>query len=153
TDLTLFEFDYDNTWAAFFLSPDEKIYGRYGGRDSKGPDNRMSLIGLNYAMQSALEAHHKNTDSKPRVAKPQRIDDLAGSRRRGCIHCHQVAEIQRDVARADGHWAREDRWVYPLPENVGLTLEVDRGNSVKTVQADSPAAGAGLQPSDVLRSL
>ena len=33
-DLRLFEFDYDLTWFAFFLSADGAVYGRYGGRDA-----------------------------------------------------------------------------------------------------------------------
>ena len=32
-DTQLFRFDYDVTWYAFFLSPGERVYGRYGGRD------------------------------------------------------------------------------------------------------------------------
>src|SRR5207253_40133 len=107
-----------------------------------------------YAMQAALEAHHKNTDDSPRKVRPQRVEDYGRGRRMGgCIHCHQVAEIQRDVARGEGTWKREDRWVYPLPENVGLTLEVDRGNRVKAVTPESPAAKAGMQTGDTLKTL
>ena len=154
-DLNLFEFDYDTTWSAFFLDADEHVYGRYGGRDAAGPDQRMSLAGLKFAMNAALAAYRKNTDIQaPRVAKPQRVEDYPNNRHtRGCIHCHQVAEIQRDLARSTGHWTRADLWVYPLPENVGLTLEVDRGNRVKSVKPNSPAARSGIQASDTLTTL
>ena len=34
-DLTLFQFDYDLTFAAFFLNADRTIYGRYGSRSDR----------------------------------------------------------------------------------------------------------------------
>jgi serine protease Do len=42
---------------------------------------------------------------------------------------------------------------YPLPENVGIKLEIDRGNVVKRVTEKTPAAAIGLQPGDILRRL
>ena len=154
-DLNLFQFDYDTTWAAFFLSPDEQIYGRYGGRDSKSADAHISLAGLRYAMTAALAAHKQNGDkATPRTEKPLHVEDLPAARwARGCIHCHQVAEFQRDLAHSSGKWNRDNLWVYPPPENIGLTLEVDRGDRVKKVQPDSPAGRAGIQAGDTLKKL
>src|SRR5262249_7928965 len=43
--------------------------------------------------------------------------------------------------------------VYPLPENVGLTLDVDVGHRVRSVTANSPAGRAGLRPGDQLQQL
>ena len=34
-DLELFQFDYDLTFAAFFMNADRTIYGRYGTRSSQ----------------------------------------------------------------------------------------------------------------------
>src|SRR4029079_14052001 len=56
-DLSLVDFDYDCAWYGFFLSPAEGVYGRSGGRDAKSDDGRLSLAGLKYAMQKALEKH------------------------------------------------------------------------------------------------
>ncbi len=64
-----------------------------------------------------------------------------------------MAEIQRSAARSAGTWGRDDLWVYPPPENVGLTLEVDRGDRVKSVQADSAASRTGIQVGDTLKKL
>jgi hypothetical protein len=157
-DLNVFDFDYDVTWMAFFLNADEKIYGRYGGRDASGPDSRLSLAGFKYALSAALEAHRRDPGAKPegQPAKPLYVDDYPAAKRfaRGeCIHCHQVYEIRREHRRATGQWQRDEAWVYPLPENVGLTLEVDRGNHVRAVAAESPAARAGLKPGDVVQTL
>src|SRR6185369_4313571 len=73
-DLSLFEFDYDLTWAGFFLSADEVVYGRYGGRDATSDDGRLSLAGLKYAAERALERHA----ATPRAAargKPVFVED------------------------------------------------------------------------------
>ena len=43
-DLNLFDFDYDLTWAAFFLNANEKIYGRFGGRDAGPADAHLGRL-------------------------------------------------------------------------------------------------------------
>lgn len=156
-DLTLFDFDYDLTWVGFFLNADEKVYGRYGGRDAHGPDERISLAGLRHAMLAALEAHQRDGDGKPPPgrAAPTRAEEYPAARRmrNECIHCHQVYEFRRDARQKAGLWRPEERWVYPLPENVGVTLEVDRGNHVRAVAPGSAAELAGLRAGDVLRTV
>ena len=52
-----------------------------------------------------------------------------------------------------GKWNRDDVWVYPLPENIGLTLDIDVGNRVKSVRTGSPADRAGLKPGDFINTL
>jgi serine protease Do len=155
-DLSLFDFDYDLTWFGFFLSADEVVYGRYGGRDAKSDDSRLSLAGLKYSMEKALDRHRAGVVDRPPREKPARVEDLKSARTmrgNGCIHCHQVNEFRRAEAKAAGTWTREDLWVYPLPENVGISLEVDRGDVVKGVAPDSAAAKAGLKAGDVLAKL
>jgi hypothetical protein len=157
-DLNLFDFDYDLTWMAFFLSPDEKVYGRYGGRDASGPDARLSLAGLRHALGAALAAHRREGQAKPppRPGKLLLAENYPAARRLGnggCIHCHQVNEFRREARKAAGEWRREDLWAYPLPENAGLTLDVDRGDRVRLVRPESPAARTGLRPGDTLKRL
>ncbi len=74
-------------------------------------------------------------------------------KRRGCIHCHNINEIQRADYKAQGRWKRDDFWVYPLPENIGLGLEIDRGNQVKKVQLRSSVEKAGIEPGDIVTQL
>jgi len=156
-DLNQFEFDYDLTWAVFFMNPSGKIYGRYGGRDGKGPDTRNTLESLHFAMEAALAEHRKNPMTKPDApAKvPVYVENspIAKAQYRGCIHCHQVKEIQREDAKKDGTWNRESIYTYPLPENVGITLDLDRANVVNAVAPKSPAEKAGVKPGDILRTL
>ncbi len=147
-DLNTFEFDYDLTWFVFLLNADETIYGRYGGRDATGAEARLSLKGLRYAMDQALEAHKSPPPAaNPLAAKRAEQYDAAKSHK-GCIHCHNVNEFRRADAQAARTWDRDSLWVYPLPENVGVSLEVDVGNRVKAVAKDSPADKAGLKVGD-----
>src|SRR5207249_4807207 len=137
-NLNLFEFDYDLTWAAFFVSADERIYGRFGGRDASGPDSRNSLAGLKYAMEAALKAHRAGAKPPLSDEKPLRVEDYPAARRaRGCIHCHQIWESRRSYLKSSGKWNRDEVWVYPLPENIGLKLELDRGDRIQSVKPES----------------
>jgi hypothetical protein len=154
-DLRLFEFDYDLTWFCFFLNADETIYGRYGGRDASDAHARISLKGLRYALEQALEAHENPPKPTARTGASRRVDDFAAARRfkGGCIHCHNIKEFERNELKAQGKWDRDSIWVYPLPENVGITLDVDHGNLVKRILASSAAAKVGVKPGDLVRSL
>lgn len=152
-DLNVFEFDWDLTWAVLFLSPDGKVLGRYGGRDASGADARNSLLGLRYAMEQALLTHREAAGAEVEPASkrsPLFIERVPAAKpyMRGCIHCHQVKEIFRAQGEKDGTWTRDSIWTYPLPENLGLTLDRDRGNLVRKVEAGSPAQRAGLRPGD-----
>ena len=139
----------------FFLDADGKVYARYGGRDSHDADNRQSLDGLHYTMNSVLEMHARA--KKEHAARTNEavktVRDLSSGTRRGCTHCHQIKEAISTGERRSGKWDRESVWRYPLPENLGLTLEVDRGNIVKSVAGKSSASVAGLQPGDVVQRL
>ncbi len=164
-DLNLFEFDLDVTLMIFFLDADERVYARYGGRDAKSADSRHSLSGLRYTMESVLAAHGRQKDAgQPEGARldfapksqdsPKYLRDVAArSFARGCLHCHQVKEVFNNELRRAGKWDREMIYRYPLPENLGLTLETDRGNVIKSVADKTPAAAAGLQPGDLVQRL
>ena len=155
-DLNLFQFDFDLTMMIFFLNADEHVYGRYGGRDGKNPDGRLSLAGLRYAMQAALDTHRSTTQKPiPRTRESIRtVRDLFGGKAGGgCIHCHQVKETQHGELKRKDLWSRDHLWRYPLPENLGIILNVDRGDVVERVEPNSPAARAGLQPGDVVHDI
>jgi membrane-associated protease RseP (regulator of RpoE activity) len=153
-DLRRFEFDYDLTWYAFFLNADGTVYGRYGGRDATDAHARLSLKGLRYAMDRALAAHKDPPAPRPAAGDPVRAEDfLAAQRHKGCIHCHNINEFRRADAQRAGTWDRNSVWVYPLPENVGVTLDVDAGDRVKAVAPGSAAGKIGLKAGDRLARL
>lgn len=155
-DLKVFDFDYDLTFMVLFMNSSDQVYARYGGRCEKGPDERQSLAGLRYTMESVLSEHEAK---RPRVApretgKPFYIREIAPARGLGrCIHCHQAKEVIYDRLDQQGKWNRDLAYRYPLPENLGFQLEVDRGNIVQSVTRDSPADDSGLQSGDLITSL
>ena len=88
------------------------------------------------------------------AGKPTRAEDFAAAKsHRGCIHCHNVNEFRRADLQSAGKWDRDSIWVYPLPENVGLTLDIDRGDRVASVAKGSAADRAGIKRDDSLTRL
>jgi membrane-associated protease RseP (regulator of RpoE activity) len=156
-DLRLFDFDHDLNFYVFFLGPDEHVYGRYGGRDGKSAEGRLSMAGLRHAMKQALAAHAlKRIPLRERKGKPVLAEEFPEAKRLKpgtCIHCHQINEFRRAELKKAGRWSRDLVWRYPFPENVGLTLSVDQGDLVRAVARGSAAEKAGLQPGDVLKTV
>lgn len=155
-DLRLFDFDFDLTWAAFFMNAEGHILGRYGGRNEQAAEAHLSLLGLKYAMQRALQSHRKAAKRAARLVplepnEAARPEEFAAARRLkegDCIHCHQVYDFRREAF--EGDWRKQRVWVYPPPENLGLVMSVDQGDLVQQVISGSPAARAGLQSQDRL---
>jgi serine protease Do len=157
--LNLFEFDYDLTFMVFFLNAEEQVHGRYGGRDAKGPEARLSPAGLHYAMKAALDTHQskaKETEAILPKREELKIGDGEIRRKLGlgrCIHCHQVNEIHNAELEKAGKWKADMIWRYPPPDNIGLVLEIDRGNVVERVEPETPASRSGLRAGDIVERL
>jgi predicted metalloprotease with PDZ domain len=157
-NLNVFDFDYDLTWAAFLMNADEKVYGRFGGRDAESPDKYLTLKGLKHAMRAALEAHRRESQVKPPAVDQTvwTVEQYPAAKRlkpNACIHCHQVYDFRRESLQAEGQWRLDNVWVYPLPDNLGLTLDKEQGDRVASVMTGSSAAKTGLQAGDTLASL
>lgn len=155
-DLTVFDFDYDLTWMAFFLTPDGRVLGRFGGRDADTPGRYHSLEGLNYSLERALARYRRNDLPPKDERKPHRVDDYPGIERftpTSCVHCHHVYELRREAMQQAGTWNTDEVWVYPQPGNVGLEMDVNRGDRVTAVVPESPAARVGIRANDVIRSV
>src|SRR5437870_9395083 len=95
-NLNLFDFDYDLTWAAFFMNANEKIYGRYGGRDAGAADAHLTLPSLKHALRAALAAYHRDPNSRPPDSTQQlfAVEQYPSASRlktEACIHCHMVS--------------------------------------------------------------
>ncbi|MCI0683187.1 MAG: PDZ domain-containing protein [Gemmataceae bacterium] len=156
-DLSLFDFDYDLTWAALMFAADGNVLGRFGGRDADTPGKYHSLAGLRYALEQSWERFERGAPPSPRpAASGKRIEDYAGAQRfsaKACFHCHNVHEFRREEQQAAGIWRKDHVWVYPEPAALGLTMEIEQGNKVRDVRAGGPAASAGMKPGDVIRML
>jgi hypothetical protein len=171
-DLAQFQFDYDLTWAAFFMNADGTIYGRFGTRSIAGATAHISVKSLKNAMRRALDLHAAYPSNRalfvdkrgpdPRWSRVLDIPALRtrmGDRgedqpqRKGCIHCHHVYDGWNQTAYDEGAFDQDTMWKFPLPGNVGMTINVDSGNAVESVAEGSFAARAGIRVGDVVQSM
>lgn len=154
-NLDQFDFDYDLTWMAFFLRSSGKVIGRFGGRMPEDKNAYLTLDGLNYALRNALQKHRAGYDSRRHKVNRSRrtVEQYPASKQlpaKSCIHCHHVYDFRREAMQKAGTWKLDEVWVYPLPENVGLTVDAVKGNLVRDVADDSPAQKAGIRSGDYL---
>ncbi len=160
-DLRRFEFDYDTTWAAFFVDEKLNVYSRYGGRDERKPEGRMNKQSLLQTMREVLDVHNQRADAteqfglpivQPRSGPfkmPEQIPLLRASHQ-GCVHCHQIREYRLLQSYHDGNFTRNELFPYPLPKNIGITVDPKHGHRIQETVPDSSAAKAGLQAGDVI---
>ena len=162
--------DLDMSWWGYFLSPDARVYGVFGGRDHVSDETRISVEALANSLRRVLDHHYDPRRLTWDVDGPAPQPDgdpvtpaeLPGYRnwlngaheevkKQTCIHCHQVADILRQPAiDAKTFDKRRDIQVWPLPENVGITLDRDHGLLVRKVETGSAAEAAGMKAGDVL---
>ena len=174
-DLSLFQYDYDQSFAVFMLNPDRTVYGRFGTRSHRTMwTEDVSITGLRKAIEGALELH-KNYETtkdslagkqgtKPLVASPEKFPLLAGKYKsrinqkqnivKSCIHCHQIGDAQRDYYLRDQKPLPDHiLFSYPHPKILGLILDPQEKATVQDVTADSIAAQAGFKAGDQILSL
>jgi hypothetical protein len=155
-DIAVFDFDFDLTWWAVFVNANEQVYSRYGGRDARDPEGRMSVAGLKNTMRQVLLMHQQQKDVAPPAHTPKRPAELFGKGGgKGCIHCHHVWEglHKLDRQKAGKSFNVDSLFVYPLPENIGLVLDIDQGNKINKVTDGSAAQKAGLRPGDFIAAV
>jgi hypothetical protein len=144
-DIANLQFDFDLVFAIMFMNGHGEIYSRYGGRTPWNSESRVSLEGLKYTMREVLIRHDPTQRPVAPPAPPVLARELP-SGRRSCMHCHEVWEGLRRQSRQRGTFDPQSLFVYPRPENIGLTLEVDAGNVVNRVSDKSVAARVGIVP-------
>lgn len=168
-DLSQFQYDYDLSWSAFLMNADGTIYGRYGTRTTHDSETHISVASLKRAMERALELHKNYPDNKslfankkgpkPKYASAREIKSLAERMERGknvreqCVHCHMINDGINQAAYEERKFDINTIWVYPFPENVGMTMNVDEGTTIQKVTPGSFADKAGLKAGDVLETL
>src|SRR5213076_2848654 len=67
-DLSHFQFDFDLSFAVFFLDADLTIYGRFGTRSERPEEQDLALEGLRKAMAGALRMHRNAAVAPPSLA-------------------------------------------------------------------------------------
>lgn len=151
-DIANVQFDYDLVFAILFMNGHGQVQGRYGGRTPWNAESRVSLAGLKYTMRQILAASDPDQRPKPPPRKELLARSLPGGRG-SCMHCHEVWEALRRRQKQLGTFESRSLFVYPRPENIGLTLDVTKGNHVVQVSDKSAAASAGIKPNAVLRRI
>ncbi|MBC8002358.1 MAG: thioredoxin family protein, partial [Opitutaceae bacterium] len=173
-DLSLFQFDYDQSFHVFFLNPDKTIYGQFGTRSFRKEEEDMTMEGMRKAMLGALDLHSRFSEVKASlaakrgpaqtVARPENYPNLQGkfdaklstegNVARSCIHCHQIRESDRLTYRNSGQPMPDDvLYPYPLPDVLGMRFDPKERATLTAVEEGSIAGRAGLQPGDWLISL
>ena len=174
-DLSLFQFDYDQSFAIMFLNADGSIYGRYGTRSHRTNwSGDVSLVGLGKAMQEVLQLHEnypKNKPSlvnkkgpKPDFASPELFPslktkytsklDYEGKVVHSCIHCHQVGEAIRENLRlGKSKISEEVLFPHPHPKSIGLVFHPDTLGTLIEVKDKSFGDNSGFKKGDVVRTM
>jgi hypothetical protein len=174
-DLSQFQFDYDMSFAVMYLHHDGTILGRFGTRTGVNNEAEdMHLDGFAESMQRAA-AIYKDFDKHRAVlaAKkgppssvpvPEEFPSLKGkysdridyeaNTAKSCVHCHQIREAQRLIHRAKGE-PIPDPLMFPWPSLSVLGLKADpkTATTIASVEPNSIAAKAGIQPGDVLMTM
>jgi hypothetical protein len=173
-DLAHFQFDFDLSFAVFFMGSDLTIYGRFGTRSERPEVEDISLEGLRKAMAEALRIHRDRaawiTALAGKQAKPSQFATSkdypgiaasfqgaavdAGITAKSCIHCHQIRDAERRLYRAVGE-RFPARLIYPYPDPsvIGLKLDPKEMATIERVETGSPAGRAGFRPGDEIVAL
>lgn len=174
-DLSLFQYDYDQSFAAFVLNADGTIYGRFGTRSHRTNwVGDVSVQGLAKALQAGLELHANYPTNKaalagkrgpaPEFPTPEKFPTLAkkygptlnyaGNVVQSCIHCHQVGDAQKELYRSrKGPIPETVLFPYPHPKAQGLVLDPKERAMVSEVEPGSAADKAGFLTGDIILSL
>jgi hypothetical protein len=174
-DLSLFQFDTDQSFAVFMLNADGAIYGRYGTRsDQSLYADDVSIEGLTEALEGALALHAAYPANKaelalkrgpaPEFKAPENYPllkgkfgsalDYEGNVVKSCIHCHQIGDAIKQQQR-DTTGALPDAvlFPYPHPKSLGLILSPRERSLVLRVDAGSLAEKAGFRAGDVIQKI
>ncbi len=174
-DLSLFNYDYDLSFAVLYLHRDGGLLGRFGtrtGRDNEQAD--MHIDGFAESLTLVLELERNFDQQQSALAgkrgpaaafkspelfpslKDKYTDslDYQGKVVQSCIHCHQVREAERLVFRTAGKPV-PDELMFPWPglDVIGLKCDPKTASTIANIAENSIAAKAGLQPGDRLLTM
>lgn len=175
-DLSLFQYDTDQSFAVFLMNADKTIYGRFGTRsDKKNWVGDVSIAGMTKALEGALALHAEYPRNKeslaakqgpaPEFPTPEKFPSLASTGRytdkinytgnvvQSCIHCHQIGDARKAFHRTKDVMPEEVVFPYPHPKAIGLILDPKERARVTEVKPGTLAEKAGFQTGDEILSM
>ena len=173
-NLSLFQFDYDLTFAVFFMNPDKTIYGRFGTRaEYENAAKDISIEGFKEALEAALALHEeypenravlaaktgpdpikKTPEAFPALLRYSSTLDFNNRINQQCIHCHQIGEAQREI-----HWydrkpvPDEVLYPFPMPDVLGLHFSPKHRAKISKITSGSSAEKDGFRRADEILTL
>lgn len=172
-DLSLFQFDWDMSFAVFLMHADGTIYGRYGSRsDFSDSERDISLAGLKLALETALQWHANIDAMRPLLAdkrgpepryknygqfptgKTSRYARGFGDFSGRCTHCHDLRTAQQfSHSVLEQPIDERDLFAWPMPDAIGLKMDPRERAKVVNVSEGTAAARAGFRAADELLAL
>lgn len=161
-DLNTFRFDYDLQLAGIMLDGrDSQTLARWGTRDAQSAASRISAQGLSAILAKTVTVYAARTPSSASTIKatalpPRTLDKaypaFASTKRmtEPCWHCHYANDARIAREKAAGRLRKSALFMYPLPENVGLSLNKNAGNVVSEVRSGGAAQKAGVRVGDII---
>ena len=149
-DLSLFDFDFEQTLTVLLMDPSGNTHFRWTASD----DDPTALAGLKDLLlrkwpigkgRNPTKAPRTLADN-PRFRQTKRFSEA-------CWHCHYAADAGVADARARPDFDKASLYRYPPPATWGLAIAGAGSTRVKSVSPGSVAASAGLQAGDVLRRI
>ena len=161
--------DLDRTWWGWFMSPEGRVYGVYGGSMNQASPRSVSIEALGQAMKRVLNHHYDprrlewDVDGPvlESAQEPLTAYDLPGwtnwseryvdKNNPSCLRCHEVSQILRQpLVERGGFDKREGLEIWPLLRSIGVVVQKHDCLRVRSVVPRSPAAKAGIRAGDVL---
>lgn len=173
-DLSLFQFDWDQSFHVIFMDSEKNVLARFGTRSSRPEDDDMTIAGFQATMTGVLKlasdpdramirkvTQGKKAPKSPEFSRPELMPTLLGTYNstlaksgniaRSCIHCHQIRDAQRNLTRNSGEpFDSKNLFPYPLPDTIGIRLSPDYEAQVLAVEPGSLADQAGIKKGDNL---
>lgn len=170
-DLARFQFDFDLSFSTLLFNGDGTLYGRYGSWQHQKDPKERAIDGFKKALESALALHQQYPANKPALAGKQPLPtefktpielptlqgkytrnlDWQGKVVQSCVHCHQIGDAFRELARSKQQTLSLPLiYPYPAPETIGITLTQDSETRIRSILSNSAAERAGLLPGDEL---
>jgi hypothetical protein len=155
TNFALFDRDWNNAVYFFVMNADERMYMRYGGRDSQSPDTYLDLASMELALKQGVELHRRYLKGELQMAEPPkprypREIPLLVQRtfaQRQCVECHLIGDFQNIQREQEGTLDKLTH-LYRSPDikTIGIRLDVPKGLVVK--EAQGAVQAAGMKPGD-----